>query len=319
MTASSVRSADAPDSAPTIGDPGPPIVLVACLKGGVGKSSIVANVSVAIARKGRRVAVFDVDQQGNLTTEDLGVPTEEWDNGRHLASTLQFGMDLKPYKNVRPNLDVFMGGPSLGLVATSAQRAADAGIDIADNLRQALKVLYQRESYDIIFVDAGHGDVTLLLALLQVCTHLVVPTREDSGSMKGVEQLAASYVRARKERGSTISLLGVVLFETNPRAKKRNEYITKCVSEILQGSNAKPFTAAIRHAPKQAIATRERHLTAQELELAISNGDHQKPQESGNDDSTRLRPGDCVPLANDYIKLAGEILKLVFTPVHASA
>ncbi|ORW07194.1 ParA family protein [Mycobacterium kyorinense] len=301
---------------------GPPKILIGNQKGGVGKSSIVANVAVAVARRNRRVAVFDVDQQGNLTTEDLGVPLDQWDKGRHLASVMQYGGDLKPYRDVRPNLDVIMGGPSLGLVSTSAERAADAGIDIADNFRRAVHELCEREQYDIVFVDSGHGDVTLLLALLQVCSHLVVPAREDSGSMRGVEQLATSYLRA-KRHGSPINLLGVVLFEVNPRATTRNKVITNRVRDMLEGSNAEPFTAAIRHAPGPALAARECHLTAQELVNAAS--EHTSEllpalREGRNDDVPVLRARDPVPLANDYQNLTREILQRVFSaPVPAGA
>lgn len=300
---------------------GPPSILVGNQKGGVGKSSIVANVAVAIARKGRKVCVFDVDQQGNLTTEDLGVPLEEWDRGKNLGSVLQFGADLKPYKNIRRNLDVVMGGPSLGLVTTAADRAADAGIDIADNFRRALGDLCQREEYDIILLDSGHGDVTLLLALLEVCSHLVVPAREDSASRRGVEQLAASYLRAKK-RGSTIALLGVVLFEVAPRATARNAVITERIRELLEGSGAEPFTATIRHAPEPALVARERHLTMQELANLTDQSQSEVLQalkDGRSADLPRLRARDPAPVANDYGNLTREILQRVFTaPVHAT-
>lgn len=295
----------------------PPTVLVGNQKGGVGKSSIVANVAVAVARRGRRVAVFDVDQQGNLSTEDLGVPLEQWDRGRSLASVMQYGVELKPYKDIRPNLDLIMGGPSLGLVSSSADRAADAGIDIADNFRRALADLCDRENYDLIIVDSGHGDVTLLLALLEVCSHLVVPAREDSGSMRGVEQLATSYLRAKK-RGSAITLLGVVLFQVNPRATARNGFITTRVRDLLEGSSAEPFTAMIRHAPAPALETRERHLTAQEL-VSISKESQTALltalREGRSEDIPRLRSSDPVSLANDYQNLTREILQRVFAQV----
>lgn len=299
---------------------GPPKILVGNQKGGVGKSSIVANVAAAVARRGRRVLVVDVDQQGNLTTEDLGVPEHHWDKGRHLASVMQYGAELKPYKNIRPNLDIAMGGPSLGLVSTSAERAADAGIDIAENFRQALDQLCASEGYEIVLVDSGHGDVTLLVALLQVCSHLVVPAREDAGSRRGVEQLAASYLRA-KSKGSSIALLGVVLFEVNPRATERNRVITNRIRDLLEGSGAEPFSAAIRHAPSPALVSRERHLTVQEL---VNNSDTEKSEvlmalrEGRSEDLAGLRARDPVPLANDYQNLTREILQRVFTaPVHA--
>jgi cellulose biosynthesis protein BcsQ len=293
----------------------PPTVVIGNQKGGVGKSSITAGVGVAIARSRRRVLVLDVDQQGNLTTEDLGVALEEWDRGRHLASVMQYGGQLNPYKDIRPGLDVVMGGPSLGLVASSADRVADAGIDIADNFRSALLELCRRESYDIVLVDSGHGDVTLLLALLEVCSHLVVPAREDTASLRGVEQLASSYLRA-KRRGSTISLLGVVLFEVNPRATIRNQIITDRIRELLEGSGAEPFTAAIRHSPGPALEARERHLTVQELALLA---DRDKSEllkalrEGRSEDIPRLRSRDPASLANDYQNLTREILQRVFT------
>lgn len=294
---------------------GPPIVLVGNQKGGVGKSSIVANVAVAIARKGRKVCVLDVDQQGNLTTEDLGVPIDMWDKGKNLGSVLQFGAEINPYKGVRRNLDVVMGGPTLGLVTSAADRAADAGIDIADHFGRALAALIQREQYDIVLVDSGHGDVTLLLALLEVCTHLVVPAREDSASMRGVEQLANSYLRA-KQRGSTISLLGVVLFEVNPRATARNAVITDRIRDLLEGSGAEPFSAAIRHSPAPALEARERHLSVQEL---ANLADQSKSEilaalkDGRSEDLPRLRARDPVSLANDYGNLTREILHRVFT------
>ena len=231
----------------------PPTILIGSQKGGVGKSSIVANVGISIARAGRRVLLIDSDQQGDLSVENLGIPDDQWDKGRNLAAALQYGTALEPYRNIRPNLDVVMGGASLGLVSSSADLTSDAGIDVADNFRTALNTLCSREGYDIIIVDSGHGNVMLLLALLEVCSHLVVPTREDAASIKGVRRLAASYTRA-KQRGSQIALLGVALFQVNPRATVRNREITEQIREMLDGSDAEPFTAAIRHAPGPALA-----------------------------------------------------------------
>jgi chromosome partitioning protein len=300
----------------------PARILVGNQKGGVGKSSIVANVGAAIARRGRKVALFDVDQQGDLTVHDLGVPEEEWDKGRSLAAAMQYGTDLQPYRNIRPNLDVIMGGPSLGLVSTSADRAVDAGIDIAANFRTALARLCTQESYDIILVDSGHGDVTLLLALLQVCSHLLVPTREDEASIDGVRRLAGSYLRA-KQRGSPIALLGVVLFEVNPRATTRNKAITDQIRGMLEGSNAKPFTAAIRHAPGPALAERMQHMTAAELVTLSDTGGKSELlgalQDGRSEDIRRLHLSDPIPLANDYQNLTREILVAVHNaPAHAA-
>ena len=288
----------------------PPTILIGSQKGGVGKSSIVANVGISIARAGRRVLLIDSDQQGDLSVENLGIPDDQWDKGRNLAAALQYGTALEPYRNIRPNLDVVMGGASLGLVSSSADLTSDAGIDVADNFRTALNTLCSREGYDIIIVDSGHGNVMLLLALLEVCSHLVVPTREDAASIKGVRRLAASYTRA-KQRGSQIALLGVALFQVNPRATVRNREITEQIREMLDGSDAEPFTAAIRHAPGPALAERNRHLSAEEL---VAQADTDKSEllaalrEGRSQDVPRLHASDPIGVANDYQELTRQIL-----------
>jgi cellulose biosynthesis protein BcsQ len=181
--------------------------------------------------------------------------------------------------------------------------------------------LCSREGYDLVIVDSGHGNVMLLLALLEVCSHLVVPTREDAASIKGVRRLAASYTRA-KQRGSQITLLGVALFQVNPRATVRNREITDQIREMLDGSDAEPFTAAIRHAPGPALAERHRHLAAEEL---VAQADTDKSEllaalrEGRSQDVPRLHASDPIGVANDYQELTRQILIRMQRTLVASA
>lgn len=288
-------------------------VLVAQQKGGNGKSSVVAGMAVAIARKGRKVLVVDADQQGNVTVDDLGVPEERWDKGRNLAIILQYGLGggvaLEPYRNIRPNLDILMGGPAIGQVSTAIAMSTEP-VDMAENFESALSDLCAREGYDIVLVDSGHGDKVLLIALLQVCRYLVVPTKEDGASLNGVRQLAASYRRA-KRYGSPIALIGVVLFDVNPNASVRLPHVFNQVKELI-GSEVEPFQATIRSSPALAIDMRERHLTAQEL---AKPSEEQKAslltalRNRGKKDATdRLWSRDPGAVAQDYQELTREVL-----------
>jgi cellulose biosynthesis protein BcsQ len=58
-------------------------------KGGVFKTSLVANVGGLLAEGGSRVLLVDLDPQGNLA-EDLGY-ADRGDGGRSLAASLCFG------------------------------------------------------------------------------------------------------------------------------------------------------------------------------------------------------------------------------------
>ncbi len=302
------------------------VVLVANQKGGVGKSSIVAAVGAMAARANRRVLIVDADQQGNVSRTDLGV---DGDKGRSLAIALQYDQPLQPVSEVRPGLDVISGGPHLAAVSAVASQASAAGVDLAKNLASTLGALCAREAYALVLIDSGPGDAPLLDALLDTARYLVVPSCDDEASLEGVELLAARYLRAR-QRGSLIDLLGVVLFNVNPRATARNGQVLASIAEMLEGSGAKAFETVIRTDKAAAVDMRARHLTPAELVDVAANSTKgrlerlraavavaSQANEGGDDRQRRLSRAsvddqlwsrDPSGLANDYQQLARELI-----------
>lgn len=283
-------------------------VLVANQKGGVGKSSVVTAVAVMAARAGR-VLVVDADQQANATVSDLGA---SGDRGRSLAMALQFAAPLEPVREVRPGVDLVPGGPLLAAVGASASTAGQTGMDLRANLAQSLGELCRQEQYALVLIDSGPGDAPLLEALLGVARYLVVPTRDDDASLSGVEMLAARYLRAR-QAGAAIELLGVVLFDANPRATARNRAVLAEVESLLEGSGAQLFDAVVRTDRAAAVDLRARHLTPGELVVAVEEQSQSRfvalraglPRTS---DADRLWSRDPSGLAGDYQSLTRELL-----------
>lgn len=271
-------------------------ILVANQKGGVGKSTTVAAVAEMIAtggKRGRRVLVIDGDPQANVTVHDLGA---EGDGGLSLAQTLQAGSALTPVREVRTNLDVIAGGPQLAVVGANAHLMAESGVDMAHNLQTQLSALCEAEGYDLVLIDSGPGDVPLLDTYLSVANYLVIPTRGDQGSIGGVELLARRFWRARK-LGATIELLGVLLFDVNPRAERRNAAIIDQITEMLAGSGSSPFEVHIRSAPAAADDMRTFHKTAGELVTLAKD----MPRRA-------MWTSDPTGLAEDYQNLVREIV-----------
>lgn len=278
-------------------------ILVANQKGGVGKSSIVAAIAVAVAKRGKRVLVVDADQQGNCTIRDLGVKGS--DEGRSLAMTLQYGSALEPVLDVREGLDVVCGGKLLAMAGTVVANAEQHGIDPRQNLWTALEALIDSGSYDLVLIDSGPGDRGVLDLLLQVVSWLVVPTKEDDGSIDGAELLAHRYLWARKN-GALVELMGMILFDCNPRAVRRNEDTLGKIMDLLDGTGIQPFRNFVRQDKATALDARAFHLTPEEL----INFTPPKAGEGPNseDGPTKRWSRDAEPLASDYQALTKEIL-----------
>ena len=187
-----------------------------------------------LASPERRVLVVDADQQGNVSRNDLGV---DGDRGQSLAMALQYAQPLVPVRDVRPGLDVIPGGPHLATVGAMVATASASGMDISANLALTLAQLCEQEAYTLVLVDSGPGDAPLLDALLDDARYLLVPSCDDDASLEGVE-LLATRVPPGAQRGSPIDLLGVVLFNVNPRASVRNAQVIASIQAMLEGSGS---------------------------------------------------------------------------------
>ena len=66
------------------------VISVVNYKGGVGKTSIVANLAVGLATKGHRVLVVDLDPQASLTFSFI--PVEQWGTRYRENHTIKNGM-----------------------------------------------------------------------------------------------------------------------------------------------------------------------------------------------------------------------------------
>ena len=288
------------------------VILIANRKGGVGKSTTVAAIAHQIAtggrRGGRKVLIIDGDAQGNCTEDDLGTATS--DGGSALAQTLQFGVPLRPVREVRPNIDVIPGGGALSLVSASIHAMRENGLDMATHLQSQLEALCDAQGYDLVLIDTGPGEVPLLETFLSVANYLIIPTKSDESSFKGVAKIAKHFFAAQRA-GASIRLLGVLLFGADHRAFKRNRDLLDQLTEMLGNSGVAPFGVVIRHSESASIDARSRGVTLSELpeiadaeqqEILSSLKKKEKPDRT-------LWSSNPAGVATDYQQLVYEMIK----------
>ncbi len=153
------------------------ILAVASGKGGVGKSTISANLACALAQAGRRVGLLDADVYGPSQPRMLGV------SGRPSSPD---GKTILPMRNHGVTM------MSIGLMTTEGQAVVWRGPMLMGALQQMLTQV-QWGALDVLIVDLppGTGDVQMTLAQKAVVDGaIIVSTPQDVALLdarKGVD------------------------------------------------------------------------------------------------------------------------------------
>ncbi|MBK5267864.1 MAG: ParA family protein, partial [Acidimicrobiia bacterium] len=180
-------------------------------KGGVGKTSLAANVAGLAAHAGWRVLTVDLDPQGNLGS-DLGYKQDGLgDEGEGLLQAVVAGRPVSPITNVRPRLDSIPAGQATtDLWAVINNRRSVDSEAIAD-LDVVLGPISQ--AYDLVVIDSPPAGGVAVDAALSASRWLVIPVKFDDGSIDGLELMARQFASAKATVNPALQLLGVALFD----------------------------------------------------------------------------------------------------------
>lgn len=275
-------------------------------KGGVGKTTLAANLAGQVAAAGYRVLLIDLNRQGNLA-DDLGFRGRAGvdDQGAGLLGALLLGQPLSPVTGVRPNLDVVPGGLRLSeLTLVMVSRLQQHGQSAFLALGEALEPIAGR--YDLIVIDSPPENVLLVDLALGAARWVLMPTRTDSGGLVGMRLVAERFARAR-EINPALGLLGVVLFGSLSSATAIREEVRADVDAAFGGRSAM-LRASIRYSERYAREGRKRGRLAHELEIdAASQPAWWEALRNGGKPGRRL-PDTVASVSADFAAVAAEVL-----------
>jgi chromosome partitioning protein len=197
------------------------IIAVANQKGGVGKTTTTANLGAALALRGCRVLLVDLDPQGNLTSA-FGL---EKDVQQTVAESLldrRVPLPVVPVANgatVDPNAKHLSVVPAaVGLASAEAQLMNKLGRE----LRLRDQLLTVGDQFDFIMIDTPPSLGVLTINALVAATRVIIPTEARFFSLQGLRMLEESieeilYLNPRLE------VLGILLSKMDRRLKEERQ------------------------------------------------------------------------------------------------
>ncbi|HVL65107.1 MAG TPA: AAA family ATPase [Actinomycetota bacterium] len=187
-------------------------VCVANQKGGVAKTTTSVNLAAALALRGHRILVVDVDPQSNATT---GLGLDHRTVGR---STYDLLVEQAGFEEVvRPtdvrNLDVLpasldLAGAEIELVGSIARER---------KLGEALAGHSDR--YELVFLDCPPSLGLLTINALAAAEDLIVPVQCEYYALEGLGQLLGTAERIRRSLNPTLRIVGFLLTMYDARTK----------------------------------------------------------------------------------------------------
>ena len=285
------------------------VILVTNGKGGVGKTSLVANLAGLATKAGWSVLAIDLDPQGNLA-RDLGY-LDRSDGGQGLLAAVLLDQELAVVKTVRPlsvtgpgRLDVVAGGPQVARLSDQlgieVARSGPAGYD-----RLAEVVAELAPSYDLVVCDLPPGDGAIGRAAMRMGHFVLIPTPPDDAGIDGLGRVFAELTQASSENPG-LEVLGVVLTLVVSGASVV-EARARADLEQLLGADVTVFSQTIRFAQAAAVACRGSGRTATEYAQAATEALPWYTAKATGAPVQRYSSA-AAGLAADYRALADEVL-----------
>ena len=180
------------------------IITIANQKGGVGKTTTAINLSAAIATRGRRTLLIDLDPQANTTIAffEMGDVKESMFEVLSDARTPMANV-VKPTKD--PMLRVGPGRLALAKLETALSGQFDAPYRLKDAMAPLLK------DFDYVVIDTPPSLGILTVNALVASTHLLVPIQAAYFAIEGTDDLLETYERIRARPNPQLKILGVVI------------------------------------------------------------------------------------------------------------
>lgn len=218
------------------------ILAVANIKGGVGKTTTVVNLSAALAERGYRVLAIDLDPQSSLTLS-MGMKPEQ------VSVTIRQMLDNKsdalwPIHETQEHWDFIPTNVDLRVLEHELETHPHRIPKVAAGL-QAL-----RDKYDFILLDCPASAGPLIGAALAAADQVIIPLTPDFLAFQVSRSLFRIIRAIRQNVNPRLRIAGIFLTMYDTRTRHARDFMTT----IRETYDDVPFFSAV---VRQSVKVKE--------------------------------------------------------------
>lgn len=194
-------------------------IAIANHKGGVGKTTSVASIGTALARKGYRVLLVDLDAQANLTAS-----LSKQEHEASVYDVLKGNTETLPVIQIQQNLSLLPS--SLDMAGIELEISSQVSREYL--LKDALELV--AKDYDFCLLDCPPSLGLVTINALVSATDLFITLTAEALPSKGLAMLQKIVEQVKKRLNPSLVLSGVLI------TRWESSNLSKIVEEQLRGT-----------------------------------------------------------------------------------
>jgi len=179
------------------------VIAVTNQKGGVGKTTTVINLGAALAEKGHKTLLVDLDPQGALSV-GLGIDIYSLDRTMYQVLSDEHFPITRVIQQVRPKL--FVAPANIDLAAAEAELLSRSGREFV--FREALEPV--RGDYEFVIIDTPPSLGLLTINALVAADEVLIPLQCEYLALRGMRLLMDTIKRVKLRLNPRLRILGIL-------------------------------------------------------------------------------------------------------------